>query len=311
MEKGTLKTNKGFYCELNQKYYSSIRGLLNYIRTKSISSEEYYLKFLGEQGKCKICGNPTKFHQINTGYRTYCSNKCIIADEKQRKIISNRFVGNPEKLHNSLKKRNETLSKKSKDEKKKTQNKRVFTLKDKYGDDYFSKKTKLQWERRSKEEIDLIVSKANLTKTKNDSNPKPYKNANKKVFIKGKCFKVQGYEDIALHLLSEIVELEKIKVGKDVPRILLPTGKYYYPDISIDNLIIEVKSEYTYNVKLSENLLKQEETIKSGYGHIFFVIHSKDLNKNRTLKNKQKYLDMLHKTISSQASNEEGSTTIP
>jgi hypothetical protein len=311
MEKDILKTDKGFYCEINQKYYPSIRGLLNYIRTQSVTSEDYYLKFLGEKGKCKTCGSPTRFHQINIGYKDYCSNKCINTNEEHRKIISNRFVGNPEKLYNSLKKRNETLSKKPKDEIKITQDKRVSTLKDRYGDDYFSKKTKLQWERRSKEEIDLMVSKANSTKLKNDSRPKPYKNTNKEVFIKGKSFKVQGYEDIALNLLSEIVDLDKIKVGKDVPRILLSTGKYYYPDISIDNFIIEVKSEYTYEVKLSENLLKHNETIKSGYNHIFLVIHSKDLNKNRTLKNKQKYLNMLHKTISSQASDEEGSTTIP
>ena len=43
MEKGILKTEKGFYCYINQEYYSTVRGLSNYLRTQSITSEEYYL----------------------------------------------------------------------------------------------------------------------------------------------------------------------------------------------------------------------------------------------------------------------------
>lgn len=311
MGKDTFETDKGFYCEINQQHYTSIRGLLNYLRTQSISSKDYYLKFLGEKGKCKTCGNPTKFHQINTGYKKYCSNICSTQSDERRKIVSNRFVNNPEKLHNSLQKRKKTLSEKTNDEIKSIQDKRISTLKQRYGDNYLSQRTKNQWKRRTKEEVDLLVSKANDTKTKNGTHPKPYKNSNREVSIKGKVFRVQGYEDIALNLLSEIVDINEIKTGKDVPRIQMYNGKKYYPDILIDNLLIEVKSEYTYDVDLEENLLKQSQAIRSGYNHIFLVIHSKDLNKDRTLKTKDKYLQVLHKAISSQASNEEGSTTIP
>lgn len=306
-----LQTDKGFYCEVNQQYYPSLRGLLNYLRTQSISSEEYYLKYLGEKGKCKTCGNSTSFHQINSGYKKYCSSDCAKKSEEHRKIVSNRFIGNPEKLQNSIKKRNVTLSQKTEDERKAIANRRVSKLKERYGDNYFSEKAKRQWKRRSKEEIDLLVSKANATKEKNGKHPKPYLNSNKEISIKGKIFRVQGYEDIALNLLSEIVDVNLIKTGKDVPRIHMCTGKKYYPDISINNLLIEVKSEYTYKVNLENNLLKHSEAIKSGYDHIFLVIHSKDLNSDRTLKNKEDYLKVLHTAISSQASNEEGSTTIP
>jgi hypothetical protein len=311
MGRDTFQTDNGFYCEINQQHYSSIRGLLNYLRTHSISSKDYYLKFLGEIGKCKTCGNPTKFHQINTGYRKYCSNICSSQNYEHRKLISDRFVNNPEKLHNSLQKRKKTLSKKTKDENRSIQDKRISTSKQRYGDYYFSQRTKLQWERRTKEEVDLLVLKANATKRKNGTYSKPYKNTNREVSIKGKVFKVQGYEDIALNLLSEIVDVNEIKIGKDAPRIRMCNGKNYYPDILINNLLIEVKSEYTYNVNLEENLFKQSQAIKSGYDHIFLVIHSRDLNKDRTLKTKDKYLKILHMAISIQASNEEGSTTIP
>lgn len=311
MEKGILKTEKGFYCYINQKYYPTVRGLSNYLRTQSMTSKEYYLKYLGDVGRCEVCDNPTSFGRITTGYNLYCSSECAVRSEKHRKAVSERFVGDREKFLNSLEKRKITLSKISEEEKKERSKKIALGLKQKYGEDYFSKKTKLQWERRTQEDIDLMVAKANATKLKNGtSHIPPYKTANREVVIGEKVFRVQGYEDIALNLLSEIVNVNEIKIGKEVPRINLSTGKKYYPDIYINNLLIEVKSEYTYEINLEENLLKQSDSKKAGYDHIFLVIHSKDLIKDRTLKNKEKYLKILHKAISSQTSKEEGSTTI-
>jgi hypothetical protein len=312
MEKGILKTEKGFYCYINQKYYSTVRGLSNYLRTQSITSEEYYLKYLGEIGRCKECNKPTRFDRITIGYKSYCSSNCSNRSENHRKIVSERFVGDRQKLLNSLEKTKITLSKRSDEEKRKSKEKKNLTLQKKYGKDYLSQRTKLQWERRTQEEIDSIVSKSIRTKLKNGTSYiPPYKTANRKIIIGEKTFKVQGYEDIALKLLSEIIDIDKIKTGKDVPKISLSTGKKYYPDICINNLLIEVKSEYTYKVDLEENLLKQSDSIKAGYKHIFLVIHSRDLTRNRDLKNKEKYLKILNKAISIQSSTEEGSTTIP
>lgn len=311
MEKGILKTEKGFYCYINQKYYPTVRGLSNYLRTQSMTSKEYYLKYLGDVGRCEVCDNPTSFGRITTGYKPYCSSECAVRSEKHRKAVSERFVGNQEKYLQYLEKTRITLSKKSDEDRKKSNEQRKNTVYGKYGEDYFSKKTKLQWERRTQEDIDSMVAKANATKLKNGTSYiPPYKTANREVVIGEKVFRVQGYEDIALNLLSEIVNVNEIKIGKEVPRINLSTGRKYYPDIYINNLLIEVKSEYTYEINLEENLLKQSDSKKAGYDHIFLVIHSKDLTKDRILKNKEKYLKILHKAISSQTSNEEGSTTI-
>lgn len=312
MEKGILETEKGFYCYINQVYYPTLRGLLNYLRTQNMTSNEYYLKYLGEVGYCEHCGNPTNFRGINTGYKEYCCSECGVKSEKHRNAVRQRFVGQPEKLFNSLEKARLTRSQRSEEEKAKSNKKRMQTIRARYGDDYQSNRTKNQWKRRTQEEIDTLVAKTNATKRKNGTlGSIPYKFANKEVTIGNRIFKVQGYEDIALKLLAEIVDVNEIKVGADVPRINLTDGTKYYPDILINNLIIEVKREYTYNVCLEENLLKQKETINSGYNHIFLIIHSRDLNKDRSLKDKQKYLDVLHMAISNQASKEEGSTTIP
>jgi hypothetical protein len=311
MEKGILKTEKGFYCYINQQYYTTAIGLCNYLRTLSMTSKEYYLKYLGDVGKCEVCSNPTNFKGITIGYKKYCSSACAVRSDSHRNAVSQRFVGNEEKFLNSLEKRRITLSKKSKEEKEESNEKRTRTCYERYGEDYFSTKTKLQWERRTQEEINLMVLKTNETKKKNGTfYIHPYKTANKQIIIEDKVFRVQGYEDIALKLLSQIVNVNEIKVGKDVPRINLSSGKKYYPDIYIYNLLIEVKSEYTYNVHLEKNLLKQADSKKAGYDHIFLVIHSKDLRKDRSLKNEEKYLKILHTAISSQAQIREGSTTI-
>jgi hypothetical protein len=312
MEKGILKTEKGFYCYINQKFYPTVRGLLNYLRTHSMTSEEYYLKYLGETRKCEKCENSTTYNNIIVGYKPYCCSNCGLRSENHRKAVRERFVGHPQKLQDSLGKRKVSQSNKTEEEISKTHEKRRQTIHRKYGEDYFSRKAKLQWERRTKEEVQSLVEKSNATKRKNGTlGIPPYKYNRRKVVVQGKLFNIQGYEDIAINLLSEIVDVDKIKTGKEVPRIPLPSGKTYYPDILVDDLLIEVKSEYTYRIKLSESLVKQSASRKSGYRHIILVIHSKQLTKDRNLKDKQKYLKILHMVISSQASLEEGSTTIP
>jgi hypothetical protein len=314
MEKIHLQDENGYYCAINNTYYPTLRGLLNYLRIVPITAEDYYLKYLGEAGKCKTCKSPTRFNSLRLGYKQYCCSNCSVKNENHKKAVKERFVNDRDKLLKSLEKRNATMASKSDKEILDIARKRVSSLKRNYGDDYFSQKAKRQWERRTQQDVKDLVSKSVATRIKNGSYiDAPYKNANKSIIISGREFKVQGYEDIALNLLAEIVDISSIKIGKDVPRITLPNNRKYYPDIMIDNLIIEVKSEYTFNIRYQENIIKNKYTILSGYNHIFLVIHSKDINKDRTLKDKQKYLNILHKAISSQASSilEEGSTTIP
>jgi len=50
-------------------------------------------------------------------------------------------------------------------------------------------------------------------------------------------------------------------------------NKVYYPDFYIPNLnlIIEIKSDYTYNKDLDKNLLKQKACLEQGYNFIFII----------------------------------------
>ena len=49
--------------------------------------------------------------------------------------------------------------------------------------------------------------------------------------------------------------------------------KVYFPDFYIPkyNLIVEVKSAYTYDKELDLNLTKKEWSIRSGYDFIFII----------------------------------------
>lgn len=113
----------------------------------------------------------------------------------------------------------------------------------------------------------------------------------------GLIFNYQGYENLALDELfydMELLEEDIITDTSKVPRItwIDSIGKQhkYFPDIYIPskNLIIEVKSPYTFKQHYEINLLKQQYSIKSGYNFEFWIY---DKNEEGAIHhNEQKYI---------------------
>lgn len=109
----------------------------------------------------------------------------------------------------------------------------------------------------------------------------------------GKIEYIQGYEDLAIHELLEMGYEEDdivIQPGDDTFKIKYKSydGKNhrYFPDIYIksENLIIEVKSPWTYNGKkeyLKSNLLKQQACLNAGYNFEFLIYELKDIKQFR------------------------------
>lgn len=60
------------------------KGISSHLRRKhnGLDSKTYYDLYLKQDGEgfCKICGKPTKYDTILTGYRQYCSTKCLNLD---------------------------------------------------------------------------------------------------------------------------------------------------------------------------------------------------------------------------------------
>lgn len=99
-------------------------------------------------------------------------------------------------------------------------------------------------------------------------------------FPSGKEIKIQGYEDCALDILLKTHDESDIFVNFDIPNIWYnykDRKKKYIPDIFIKskNLVIEVKSNYTYNYDLEKNKSKEKATIESGYNFQFMIFDNK------------------------------------
>jgi hypothetical protein len=94
---------------------------------------------------------------------------------------------------------------------------------------------------------------------------------------------VQGYEPIALEMLVNIGYLPEdiITSRKEVPEIWYVDSDNkkhrYFCDIYVrsENLIIEVKSDYTYHIELDINNLKAKSCRDLGYKFEFWIIDQK------------------------------------
>jgi len=94
----------------------------------------------------------------------------------------------------------------------------------------------------------------------------------------GNVVKVQGYENFVLdELFKTYTENDIIIDRKNVPKIWYNTiddkKHRYFPDIFIpkENLIIEVKSTWTYERDFAKNLLKQAACLEAGFKFEFWI----------------------------------------
>ena len=160
------------------------------------------------------------------------------------------------------------------------------------------------WQNKSKEEIDIILKNRRITcnfKYNKDS----YSQTDEyKIRFKNTCIERYGVEspmhsDIIfnkqqksglktkkydntelsyqgtyeLDFLEKYYDRLKIEKINPIQYFLNENSHYYHPDFYLPeyNLIIEVKSSYTYNYDLDKNLAKKEYSIKGGYNFMFII----------------------------------------
>jgi hypothetical protein len=97
----------------------------------------------------------------------------------------------------------------------------------------------------------------------------------------GKIIRVQGFENKAMDILLTLYTEEDIITS----RKLLPNiwyehntkNRIYYPDLMIlsGHTIIEVKSEYTYQIYKEVNLTKKDACLRLGYNFEFWIFDNK------------------------------------
>jgi hypothetical protein len=99
----------------------------------------------------------------------------------------------------------------------------------------------------------------------------------------GNIVKVQGYENIALDELVQLYEEDDIIIGRSsIPTIyyyINDTKHVYFPDFMIksENKIIEVKSEWTIQLKRGNVEEKALATIKAGYKYEIWIYNVKKM----------------------------------
>ena len=99
-------------------------------------------------------------------------------------------------------------------------------------------------------------------------------------FPSGKEVKIQGYENYALDKLLEIYDENDICLNFDIPNFWYSyngSRKKYIPDIFIKskNLVIEVKSDYTYKYDLDRNKSKENAVLENGYNFQFMIFNNR------------------------------------
>lgn len=297
-------------CKITGKTFSSARGFLNHLRTLKMTSKEYYDKFhkTDDEGIC-YCGNPTSYHGFR--YKKYCSDVCACKSEEHRKIVSQRFINNPQALETFR------LSRKDVDTNIVKRKETIRMKCERLGiseQGYYSNHSKLAFSNMTQEQIDCRTLKA--METKSMSGNFGGRSGYKLYPFFDETLSLQGYEPVVLDCLIDDFALgkEDIISGKsDIPVIKYDDNRMYFPDFYLPNynLLIEVKSEYTYNLHKETVHKKCQASIDSGYSIVLLIV-TKHEARNCKLEGSK---NLLHWAISSQAPNPtwygEGSSTIP
>ena len=127
---------------------------------------------------------------------------------------------------------------------------------------------------------DEIKEKSRLTCLKNYGVEYPAQN--EMIFLKTQSnrFKIRRYNDMIYYQGSyekDFLEKYYDKIIVNKPKsflyIMNNKNKYYHPDFYLPefNLIIEIKSRYTYELEYEQNMLKKQTCILNGYNYIFII----------------------------------------
>ena len=293
-------TKNNYICKICGRTFKTKNGLGIHIkRSHLITSKEYtdyYIDYFA--GICLFCGNDTTF--AGGSYRDYCSNKCSVTKRARSKMsFFLKYTRNKQWLYRKIVHEHNTSYKIA--EYLHVSQKTIMKICDKFSIKipYKKRKVDVDYDTRKKfvemymsgstlrEISDVMgfsapywsrkVDEFGLIRRDGRSNFKNYFKFKEYIFESGRIEHVQGYEPQAIDMLLEIFNEDEIVVGDGVPVIDYIDGmknRKYYPDIFIPsiNTIIEVKSDFTYNVNLHQNKMKEKFAIKSGYEFHFMIL---------------------------------------
>jgi endogenous inhibitor of DNA gyrase (YacG/DUF329 family) len=273
----------------------------------SISQRIYHLlNNIEEIPICKICNNLVTFTGYRT-YRIYCCNKCKTSDVNYANRSLKRMTTKLERYgssnYNNMEKTKSTKLARYGDENFMNLEKGKLTKLERYGDENYSnwkkgKETCLNrygiksnlWIKEVREKIITSnIEKYGVSHHAQQPNFEQKFNNKKYTLPSGKIITIQGYENLALDILFKTYNEQDIVIGKHNIFEQLGPIEYnynekqhrYYTDFYIKskNLVIEVKSDWTYKMKEEINLLKKQACLDKNLKFQFWIFsNNKQLN---------------------------------
>lgn len=286
---------------MNSKHISKYKDLGYDCKVgETISIKIEHLSFYS---KCKVnisCDICESFNKINyTNYNKLIKNnglyRCFnCGKEKAKLTMFDRYgVDNPTKSKEIVEKIQKKYNEKSDKEKNKIVEKQKDTMFNRYGswftstDSYKEKILNYSINKfgltdyRSSDEFKNKVKKTLMDKYGVDYiSHISHKNLKFKKARFGK--KINGFHessDLTYQGTYELDFIEKYYKKVEIKKIdpikyhLNENTHYYHPDFYLPNfnLIVEIKSSYTYNYDLERNLTKKDYSIKNGFNFIFII----------------------------------------
>jgi len=279
---GKLTSNVITYnCKVCNKKIKGSQSLSRHVKTHKETLESYYVKYYCNNTipLCKCgCNNNSTFKNIEIGFHDYIHNHSspFIKNNKEYKKRKSFIAWNV-----GLKKTTDIRVKKNSDSIKKSWNPEKLKKRSKSYKQTMLKKYGV--ENGFQSNIIKEKSKNTLLKTHGVENPQfsnyiKYKWKNY-TLPSGKIVRCQGYEPFGFNILLK--EYNESEIIND--RTLIPKIKYienqkeriHCPDFYIksNNLLIDVKSNYTYNLHKVNMSLKQNAAIQCGFKYKIYIFN--------------------------------------
>ena len=281
-------------CEkyIKKQHLDLYEKLIKFSKTYDIQSSPFsllvwsYMNDIKSIPKCKQCNsNTVKWLGFSKGYRTYCSRKCLnrsdIKKSKSKETFLKKYnVENPFQCKEFQDKIKETNFNKYGVEhplqSKEFQDKSRHTCLEKYGVEHVSQVE--SFKDKSKRTCLVKYGAENPMQNKEVFN-KQQKSVFKKAKFKNTNIHYQGsYE---LDFLNRYYDEILIENGPSIKYKFKGKNKVYHSDFYLPerNIIIEVKSDYTYKVDMKKNLEKEKACLEQGYNFIFIIDKDYDILK--------------------------------